>query len=903
MFKSHVSPKLVRREAGKVFPAIALVAFCVFSCSRHPDPQAAYDHARQTFRSGDKTTGADEVERGYRKFHGLNTEWGWKFAILKANLLYGRGMNDEALRLLASEPSQPPSTELAIKKLRVEGLAYTSLHRFTEAENKFREAKELCAQSIQPACADLEDARGDLEMERGNYAQAQICFESVLESARTNSDSYQEAGALLDLSWSADEQTHFDEALDWAAPARKISLAQGFAAIAQRALGNMGWAYYKMGDLEKAEGMFTEAKDQAAKLGMTDSEAGWLLNLGLVHMDSNDLGAAEASYRQSFDLATKIKSREDTINALMSLAFVSEQTGKLDHAKRYADQALSMAREDGNKRDETYPRLVQGRVAAREHDPAAAETAFHEVAESPDSPVFLKWEAERSLARLYEDENQTSLANREYRTALNTFEAARSELQHEDSRLPFLTNASGIYDDYIHFLVGHAKSDEALQVAEYQRGRTLAEGLGLLNDLPPKTLPKNPTSRAASLIKSGARETGHPAAHAKGFKPETINPRAIARRAGGTIFFYSLGEKQSYLWAITPQKTSLFSLPGKSEIDATVQRYRKELVDQQEFLSQADKDGRVLYRKLVAPAQALLAQNKDARVFIIPDGSLNTLNFETLLVGEDNSPAHYWIEHATIADASSLRVLAASWSGPRQRLKPQSEARLDGTAGSRALPGSNRDDQSKHSGGLLLLGDAISPNADYPELRKASTEMVSIEKHFGSDQQQVFARERATPAAYLTSKPEQFSYIHFVAHGTASRVSPLDSAIVLSPAGTQDDFKLYARDIIGYSHTPLHADLVTISTCYGAGSRAYSGEGLVGLSWAFLRAGAHNVIGALWEVSDVSTPQLMDDLYSGLKRGQSPDYALRAAKLSLLRSKSAFNKPFYWAPFQLYTGS
>ena len=153
---------------------------------------------------------------------------------------------------------------------------------------------------------------------------------------------------------------------------------------------------------------------------------------------------------------------------------------------------------------------------------------------------------------------------------------------------------------------------------------------------------------------------------------------------------------------------------------------------------------------------------------------------------------------------------------------------------------------------------------------------------------------------YLASKPEQFSYVHFVAHGTASRLSPLDSAIVLSKATAENDsFKLYARDIIQH---PLRAELVTISTCYGAGARAYSGEGMVGLSWAFLRAGAHNVIGALWEVSDASTPQLMDELYSELNKGRSPDAALRAAKLSLLNSTSAFRRPFYWAPFQLYTG-
>jgi CHAT domain-containing protein len=121
-----------------------------------------------------------------------------------------------------------------------------------------------------------------------------------------------------------------------------------------------------------------------------------------------------------------------------------------------------------------------------------------------------------------------------------------------------------------------------------------------------------------------------------------------------------------------------------------------------------------------------------------------------------------------------------------------------------------------------------------------------------------------------------------------------------SKAGAEEDsFKLYARDII---HHPLRAELVTVSTCRSAGERAYSGEGLVGLSWAFVRAGAHNVIGALWDVSDASTPQLMDELYGELKQGETPDAALRHAKLTLLHS-GTFRKPFYWAPFQLYTGS
>jgi CHAT domain-containing protein len=263
--------------------------------------------------------------------------------------------------------------------------------------------------------------------------------------------------------------------------------------------------------------------------------------------------------------------------------------------------------------------------------------------------------------------------------------------------------------------------------------------------------------------------------------------------------------------------------------------------------------------------QTLLPQN--AKVVVIPDSSLNNLNFETLIVSEPKP--HYWIEDATIADASSLHVLSASYL--RERKRPRR---------------------------LLLVGDSAAPSKEYPELPKAAVQMDSVARHFPESDRRILSRAQATPAAYLDSNPERFSHIHFVAHGTASRLSPLDSAIVLSKSSTENDsFKLYARDIIRHR---LRADLVTISACYGAGERSYAGEGLVGLSWAFLRAGAHNVIAALWEAADTSTEKLMARFYEELDHGVSPDTALRTAKLSLLHG-GEFHNPFYWAPFQLYT--
>src|ERR1700678_3090925 len=87
----------------------------------------------------------------------------------------------------------------------------------------------------------------------------------------------------------------------------------------------------------------------------------------------------------------------------------------------------------------------------------------------------------------------------------------------------------------------------------------------------------------------------------------------------------------------------------------------------------------------------------------------------------------------------------------------------------------------KQDRNLLLVGDSSSPNRDkYPELAHASEQMESVAGHFPPAKRKILAAEQAPPDAYPANPPDQFSYIHFVAHGTASRLSPLNSAIVLS---------------------------------------------------------------------------------------------------------------------------
>lgn len=691
----------------------------------------------------------------------------------------------------------------------------------------------MCQVSPEVTCGDATRSRGILAVQHGEMKAAKQFFEESLQFARAHNDHFLEVTALINLGLASLQEEHFDEAVDWTDAAYQASTTLEAGGEAQTALGNLGWAYYNLGDPERSLEFSLEAEKRARQMGRIIGQLSWTTNAGYVYAGRGDLARAKEAYLKALDLATGIQGREDIYNSLRALALVSVESGELEEARKYSDQAIDIAHTDHNRLDELYPLLVKGLIAARAHDGAEAERIFREVERDQNANASLKWRAEHGLAQLYADEKRLDNADREYRASLATFEAARSSLRRNDSKLPFSNNASRIYDDYIHFLVARGKTDDALRWADYSRARTLAEGLGIL-----------PAKRVAD--------------------PPPLPAQEIARGVKGTLLFYWLGEKQSYLWAISPRDTRLIPLPARPEIDAAVQRYRRTLSGPQDVLASSDGDGRWLYRTLVAPAQQSLP--KDARVFIVPDGSLNNLNFETLLV--DEPAPHYWIEDATITNASSLRVLATPYQADKRRRS------------------------------LLLIGNSVPPNDKYPALPNAAAQMESVAGHFPAAQEQVFARGQASAQAYLGSHPEQFSHIHFVAHGIASRLSPLDSAIVLSKSGAENDsFKLYGRDIIQH---PLRADLVTISACYGAGERWYSGEGLVGLSWAFLRAGAHNVVAALWDVADASVEQLMARFYEELDHEASPDVALRAAKLSLLHS-SGFRRPFYWAPFQLYT--
>jgi CHAT domain-containing protein len=148
----------------------------------------------------------------------------------------------------------------------------------------------------------------------------------------------------------------------------------------------------------------------------------------------------------------------------------------------------------------------------------------------------------------------------------------------------------------------------------------------------------------------------------------------------------------------------------------------------------------------------------------------------------------------------------------------------------------------------------------------------------------------------------EYDVIHFATHGFFNKSNPLFSGVQLEP-DAQNDGRLEVYEILGLR---LRAQLVTLSACETALGSGYfteipAGDEFVGLTRAFLSAGASTVIASLWEVNDSSTARLMQSLYRKVSQ-ESPSVSLAMAQRSMLHGDRDHQHPYYWSAF-LVVGS
>ncbi|MBB5318177.1 CHAT domain-containing protein [Tunturibacter empetritectus] len=810
-------------------------------CSRAPSPfvlSTAYRAAEGSLQRGDLRESLSETSDALAKIDKRDANSIWRFRLLEAEILMWQGRSQDSLTVLkAVDPGEPSDSELQARRSTLQGTAESNLQMLPQAAETFARTESMPGARLPGVRVDLDLGEGKLAVFRHDPVGSERLFHNALNLALDSGLTFGASKALGNLGMLKMSQNRYVDAADYFSESLAAAKKLNAQSLIVRTTGNLGWAYLQMGDLERASELFDESASESHRLGLPADEKTALMSIAAIHFMRHDFITAETSYQRALELAEQLGNRQEEAFALIDLAQIEIERKNYGAAEGYNKRSLEIESAMGDHDTELYSLVNEAQIASLRQDYETAERCLMRVVHDRKASPILEAQALSTFATLDTQQNHFRAAEMHFEEAIASLETQRGLLSREEFKLSFPTNEKAIYDDYIDFLIERKLTDKAFRVTEMHKARTLTEEFYSRN---------RPGSRGISLAQA----------------------RKVAGRSGHTILSYWLGPERSYLWMFQAKESHLYILPGEDRIRPLVDAYRNHLTGALSSLDRGDEEGKELYQILIAPVESLIAPQ--SRVVIVPDEELCGVNFETLIT--TSKVPHYWIEDVSVTTASSAALLA--YGGHQER-----EA--------------SRQKQRK----LLLIGDPL-PLAYYPPLPHAEEEIMLIKSHFVPEQETIVSGGKATPEAYFRAKPEQYDLIHFVAHGKADRVTPLNSAILLS--GQASSPNLLARDI---ASTRLYAKLVTISACDSAGKRIYSSEGLVGLSWAFLRAGAQNVVASLWEVNDASTPKLMDVFYAAIARGEEPELALRSAKLSLLHSQSAYSRPFFWAPFVLYEGA
>jgi CHAT domain-containing protein len=156
----------------------------------------------------------------------------------------------------------------------------------------------------------------------------------------------------------------------------------------------------------------------------------------------------------------------------------------------------------------------------------------------------------------------------------------------------------------------------------------------------------------------------------------------------------------------------------------------------------------------------------------------------------------------------------------------------------------------------------------------------------------------ASEGNVATRDIKKYRVVHIATHGLLNAERPQFTGVVLSLVGNKSGDGFLRTDEI--FNLNLGGALVMLSACETGLGKEKRGEGVIGLTRAFMYAGAPTVGVSLWSVADKSTADLMTDFYKRLLSGTdaSPSAAMRGAQNAMITGKK-YAAPFYWAPFVL----
>lgn len=596
-----------------------------------------------------------------------------------------------------------------------------------------------------------------------------------------------------------------------------------------------GVVFQQVGRIEKALEYYNNSLAIYDKYNSQAKKLPVLSNLGTLYFDMKDYSTAEAYHKKGLQLSRELKEEEYQVHFLLNMANTQIYLGKLEESLSSYETALQIARSSSR----------------------------------PD----LTWRILAGLAENYEQRGEFEKALEINHSMLNLVDSIRGALKSEEFKSSYLAKERYVFEDIVNLLrdldnkyPGKGYDIQAYSYAEQSKSRALLDLL----------------TGSSESNKSNKEVNSHDPVILKDVQEMFPDKNTV-------LLEYMAGDSSSCLWVITKTKHHIFKIPANKRLKEEVETIRFALLDPKqgasEFFNNAASS---LYEELIKPAEPYLTKN--SRLIIIPDGILNYLPFEVLLTEKNGGTPNDSYSNLPFL----VRKYPVSYGQSASVLKDL----LSMQEGVMEIKPANRK--------LIAFGDPVyeSPGSvtfagkKLPRLEYSGKEVEKIASLFKAGNSQICLREEATEEnVRKEGNLASFNYLHFASHGYIDENKPELSSLVLTKSeNSAEDGLLQSNEIFSLK---LKTDLVVLSACQTGLGKLVRGEGIIGLTRAFMYAGTPSVLVSLWSVSDNSTATLMEEFYRNLikSRLEKTD-ALRKAQLTLMSVEESAH-PFYWAPFVL----
>lgn len=474
--------------------------------------------------------------------------------------------------------------------------------------------------------------------------------------------------------------------------------------------------------------------------------------------------------------------------------------------------------------------------------------------DSTDSGLF-NYLTRKGMLQCYLLNKDDAAVRQELPAVLSLFEDNRQKIKEEQIRNHFFDAEQDIYDLVIDYEYNCQNIQESFNYAELSRARSLlyqiSPGMTDVNKPSPTVL--------ADTVAS---------------QPLTLTGLQKHLPADLQLVEFAVLQNRLLIWVITWARFETIELQiPASALEAVMTEYLRVLPRSDDDSIRRERElAAELYDWLFAPLEGYL--NKEEELVLVPDKFLFKVPFAALLSRQT--------DRRVVEDYSLLCSPSATISVLCSNL---------------ALKKST----SKEAEKVLSVGDPKFNKQRYPSLPRlpmAATEARTIAFLYSA--RALFVHDEAIKKE-IEPKLDWADVIHFATHYHADDYSPAKSRLVLADRGgasmSDRSSDLSMEEI--QTRRLARAKLVVLAACQSGIERYYAGEGLIGLSRAFIIAGVPLVIASQWKVDSDPTAQLMIDFHQYRKtRHLSTTQALRLAQISMMNHEDErYRQPYYWAGF------